>query len=101
MRFNLGKCKCLSFFRRSIIISSYGLIGSRLEFVNSFVDLGILMDPKLSFINHINATISKARSSLGFVKRWCKEFNNPFTTKTSFRCLVQFCSLTVLFGSIL
>ena len=72
MRLNLGKYQCMSFFRRSKIISSYSLIGSRLEFVNSFVDLGILMDPKLNFINHINATISKARSLLGFVKRWCK-----------------------------
>ena len=89
MRLNLGKCKCMSFFRRPRIISSYSLIGSRLEFVNSFVDLGILMDPKLNFINHINATISKARSSLGFVKRWCKEFNDPFTTKTLFVSLVR------------
>ena len=53
----------MSFFRRSRIISSYSLIGSRLEFVNSFVDLGILIDPKLNIINHINATTSKARSS--------------------------------------
>ena len=47
------------------------------------------MDPKLNFINQINATISKARSSLGFVKRWCKEFNDPFTTKTLFVSLVR------------
>ena len=70
MRLNLGKCKCMYFFRKPRITPSYSLIGSRLEFVNSFVDLGILMDPKLNFINHINGTISKARSSLGFVKRW-------------------------------
>ena len=89
MRLNLGKFKCMSFFRRPRSISSYSLIGSRLEFVNSFVDLGILMDPKLNFINHINATISKARSSLRFVKRWCKEFNAPFTTKTLFVSLVR------------
>ena len=55
----------------------------------SFVDLGIVMDPKLNFINHINATISKTRSLLGFVKRWCKEFNDPFTTKTLFVSLVR------------
>ena len=67
MRLNLGKCKCMSFFRRPRIISSYSLIGSRLEFINSLVDLGILMEPKLNFINHINATIYKDRSSLGFV----------------------------------
>ena len=71
------------------MISSYSLIDSRLEFVNSFVDLCILMDPKLNFINNINATISKTRSSLGFVKRWSKEFNDPFTTKTLFVSLVR------------
>ena len=84
MRLNLGKCKCVSFFRRPRIISSYSLIDSRLEFINSFVDLGILMDPKLNFINHINATIS-----LGVVKRWWMEFNDPFTTKTWFVSLVR------------
>ena len=84
MRLNLGKCKCMYFSRRLRMISSYSLIGSRLEFVNCFVDLGILMDPILNFINHISATISKARSSLGFVRSWCKEFNDPFTTKTFF-----------------
>ena len=29
MRLNLGKCKCMCIFRRSRIISSYSLIGSR------------------------------------------------------------------------
>ena len=62
MRLNLSKCKCISFFSRPRIISSFSLIGSRLEFVNSFVDLVILMDLKLNFNNHINATISKASS---------------------------------------
>ena len=47
------------------------------------------MDHKLHFINHFNATISKTRSALGFVKRWCKEFNNPFTIKTLFVSLVR------------
>ena len=47
------------------------------------------MDTKLNFNNHINTTTSKARSSLGFVKRWCKEFNDPFTTKTLFVSLVR------------
>ena len=51
MSLNLGKCKCMSFFRRSRMISSYSLIGSSLEFVNSFVELGILMAAKLNFIN--------------------------------------------------
>ena len=49
MRLNLGKCKCMSFFRRSRIISSYSLIGSRLEFVNSFVDLGNFNGPQTQF----------------------------------------------------
>ena len=50
-------------------ISSYSLIGYRLEFVNAFVDLVILMDSKFNFINHLIAIIFKAKSSLGFLKR--------------------------------
>ena len=55
--------------------------------MNSFVELGIRMDHKVNLINYINATISKSRSSFGFVKRCL--YNDPFTTIILFVSLVR------------
>ena len=37
------------------------------------------MDPKLTFNNHIDCILNKARSTFRFAKRWSKEFNDPYT----------------------
>jgi len=86
---NLSKCKVMTFSWRSAIRGSYTLNGVELENVNEFRDLGVLMDPKLKFNCHINAIVCKARSMLGFIKRWSKEFNDPYVTKLLFTSLVR------------
>ena len=73
MTLNIKKCKLMSFYRRSRVDFNYYLLNNQLDVVNTFVDLGIVMDPKLSFVTHINNTVNKARSMLGFIKRWAKE----------------------------
>jgi len=35
------------------------------------------------------STVSKAMSVLGFIKRWSKEFDDPYTTKLLFTTLVR------------
>ena len=40
--------------------------------MTSFVDFGVTIDPKLSFINYIINTISKTTSVLGFNKNMDK-----------------------------
>ena len=82
MSLNLKKCKVMSFYRRSLFQYNYFLLDVKLESVNSIVDLGVTLDHKLSFIIHINNTVNKARSVLGFIKRWAKEFNDPYITNT-------------------
>ncbi|XP_055381850.1 uncharacterized protein LOC129612327 [Condylostylus longicornis] len=52
--------------------------------VSSIKDLGVVFDEKLTFRQHYNAVISKANSVLGFVKRYTKEFNDPYVIKTLF-----------------
>ena len=89
MSLNIKKCKIMSFYRRTLVQSNYPLFNDLLDVVSSFVDLGVVMDPKLSFTIHINNTINKARSVLGFIKRWAKEFNDPYITKTLFTSLVR------------
>ena len=69
MSLNLKKCKTMSFYRGGYIQSNYQLFDVSLNVVTSIIDLGITMDPKLSFTSHINKTINKARLVLGFIKR--------------------------------
>ena len=60
-----------------------------LEIVTTFLDLGVLFDIKLSFIDHISIVIGKAGAVLGFVKRWAKEFIDPYITKLLYVSLVR------------
>lgn len=98
MELNSKKCKYMCFYRRSHINITYFLDGNILEKIDSFSDLGIVLDSKLNFIQHISFTVNKARSVLGFIKRWAKEFSDPYITKALFTSLVR---PTLEYGSII
>ena len=75
--------------RSSSLILQYNIDGHSLSTVDSFVDLGLLMDPKLNFNSHVITMVNKANGVLGFVKRWAKEFSDPYITKQLFTSLVR------------
>ncbi|XP_075165246.1 uncharacterized protein LOC142237734 [Haematobia irritans] len=54
MDLNLRKCKFMRFFRSRPIDLRYSIRGSLLEEVDSFVDIGIVMDRRLNFNGHID-----------------------------------------------
>ena len=89
MELNTNKCKHMRFYRKNAFDVNFLLGGQPLELVHSFLDLGIMLDAKLSFIPHINMTINKARGVLAFIKRWAKEFYDPYITKTLYTSLVR------------
>ena len=89
MSLNLKKCKKLSLFRNQPLLSNYYIGSYKLDNVESFVDLGVILDPKLRFHLHIDSCVNKAKSLLGFIKRWSKEFNDPYVTKRLFVSLVR------------
>lgn len=89
MELNLGKCKHMIFSRSRFFSHDYSLGGSTLESVDSIVDLGVLLDRKLEFDLHINTMVNKAYGVLGFMKRWAKEFSDPYVTKQLFTSLVR------------
>jgi len=60
-----------------------------LDRIYSVINLGVLLDPKLKFDWHITSTVNKAMSVLGFIKRWSKEFDDPYSTKLLFTSLVR------------
>lgn len=87
---NVKKCKMLTFTRRKNWINyKYNINLTDIERVYEFKDLGVLFDPKLSFSLHIESIHSKAKSRLGMIKRWSKEFNDWFITKCLFVSLVR------------
>ena len=89
MDLNLNKCKHMCFSRNSLLMRLYNINGSVLSTVETFVDLGILMDPKLNFNNHVISMVNKAYGVLSFIKRWAKEFSDPYITKQLYTSLVR------------
>jgi hypothetical protein len=57
--------------------------------VDSITDLGVVLDSKMTFKNHIDATIAKGFAMLGFIKRLSKEFQDPYTLKSLYMSLVR------------
>ena len=70
LKLNASKCKSFKItLKRKPIDSSYSINGTTLENVTSVRDLGVTLDQKLTFEEHVNATISKANRALGLLIR--------------------------------
>ena len=80
MEVNVKKCKYMCFSRLSSTSGFYITNGAVLQLVNSFNNLGIVFDCKLGFRNHITSTV---------IKRWTKEFFDPYVIKQLFATLVR------------
>ena len=70
---NISKCKVITFGRNIDKSHVYNIIDNNLvtplERVDTIKDLGILVDEKLSFTEHINNKINKAYAMLGLIKQ--------------------------------
>lgn len=97
MELNLKKCQHMRFSRKHCVPVNYSLGGYQLESVDKILDLGVLLDPKLNFIQHITLTVNKARGVLFYIKRWAKEFSDPIITKQLYislvRPILEYCSI--------
>ncbi|KAH9633748.1 hypothetical protein HF086_011047 [Spodoptera exigua] len=75
--FNIEKCKTISFSRkRQLINAAYTLSDAALQRVSDIRDLGLQLDSRLNFHDHVTAICKKANKMLGFVMRTSSEFNN-------------------------
>jgi len=89
----------MSFYRSTPNIFNYMLDRCSVERLTYVNDLGIVLDHKLKFNSLIDRTVNKATQTLGFFKRWSKEFDDSYTTKLLYTSLVHpilehgFCSL--------
>lgn len=90
MKVNPAKCKCISFTRSAVpTVYAYSFSSIDLDRVSSIRDLGLLIDRKLNFSEHVAATTAKAFAMLGFLRRNTADFENIHALKTLFVSLVR------------
>jgi hypothetical protein len=74
---NVDKCKTITFSRiRYPVEFSYMLGGTVLDRLSSINDLGVIMDEKMNFSEHIDVMVGKAFAMLGFIRRLSFEFRD-------------------------
>ena len=70
LKLNPAKCKTISFtLRKTPIRCTYTLEGHRLDRCEQIRDLGVILDSKLTFADHVHSTVSKANRILGLLIR--------------------------------
>ncbi|KAL1374797.1 hypothetical protein pipiens_017885, partial [Culex pipiens pipiens] len=91
MKVHVKKCKVISFSRsRNPLRFDYTMgDGCPLDRVNSIRDLGVTVDRKMKFNEHIALTTGKAFAMLGFLKRNTAHFDDPFALKVLYASLVR------------
>lgn len=90
MLVNTSKCKVISFTKsRTSLTHDYHMNGTVLDRVDSIRDLGIVIDRKVRFNEHIATVASKAYAMLGFLRRNTKDFNDVDALKTLYCSLVR------------
>lgn len=90
MELNVKKCKSVVFSRRQSRIGFDYFVGSELlERVDSIRDLGVIIDNKLRFDEHICVTTAKAFAALGFVRRNTRFFKDIYALKSLYCALVR------------
>jgi hypothetical protein len=99
LNINISKCSQITFTKRKNPITfNYSIMNNKLIIKSHIKDLGITLSNDLTFNEHITLICNKATRMFGFVKRNCREFNDPTCLK------ILYCSLIrslVEYGSII
>jgi hypothetical protein len=73
--FNINKCKTITFARKRCPLDvDYKLADAPLEKLSEIRDLGLILDAKLDFHNHVNLLCKQANKMLGFILRTASQF---------------------------
>lgn len=90
LHLNIKKCKIMSFYRKKCPhIASYRIENDIITRVLECSDLGVIVEPDLSYRKHIDTIIAKSFSLLGFIRRMCSNMQDPFTLKSLYCALVR------------
>lgn len=86
LQLNPSKCSFISFtLRTSPINASYTLDGHDLQRCHYIRDLGVLLDSKLTFSQHVDATMAKSNRMLGLLIRSMQSPKCPRTARFDHR----------------
>lgn len=83
MSLNVEKYISKSFSRGSFIIFGCELNSEPLQSALPFKKLGVVFDGKMTFTLYLKSVVCNTRSSLGFTKRWSKDFDKPYVKRIS------------------
>lgn len=87
---SVQKCQVITFSRKKQpLIWPYSIGNSHLERISVVKDLGVLLDSKLTFENHLCSVLAKANRNLGFLRRMTKEFRDTTCLCALFCALVR------------
>lgn len=87
---SIPKCSVMTFHRlKKPILFDYEINGSTLQRVLEITDLGVVLDPELTFKNHYASVIAKANRQLGFISKVAKDFTDPYCLKSLYCALVR------------
>lgn len=90
LQLNIEKCKLVSFTNKLTVIKyDYSLGNKIISRSDSFCDLGVMFDSKLSFVSHINNVIGEALRNYGFIVRCTRDFNDIEVLKTLYNSYVR------------
>ncbi|XP_055536990.1 uncharacterized protein LOC129725335 [Wyeomyia smithii] len=97
MVLNPTKCSIITFTRKHRPLHfDYKLDGSSIQRVDHVKDLGVFLDTKLTFKQHISFIVAKAARQLGLICRMTRDFRNIQCITTLYCSLVrsslEFCS---------
>lgn len=89
LKLNVNKTKQITYCnKKTSLIHNYSLENRFIERVHEIKDLGIIMNNKMTFNNHIEYAISKAKSRLTWIKRYSREFDDPWAIKRLYETFV-------------
>lgn len=89
LELNVNKSKSITFFKnKSPINFVYNINNTPMEKVEQIKDLGVILDHNLSFKNHIEFVTTRAKSRLAWIRRFSKDFNDPWVLKKLFMTFV-------------
>ena len=88
--FHPDKCKCMRIGKSDIDLFAYKLKddGKAMEFSKFEKDIGVVIDNKLTFENHINEKVNKANSVMGVIRRTF-EFLDTKTFRLLYTAMVR------------
>ena len=90
MRINASKCKVMRITKKKFPFTyHYHIDANKLDWVSLHRDLGLLTSDALSWNYHIANMTAKANSTLGLIKRTCRDVNDVTTLKTLYSSLMR------------